>query len=520
MTSLVRSRTVCTRSPRLCVVALLPAVRIARRGVFHLLGRQNAYRADSTSKEVSTIRIHADRLDKSKVFLDKKAYGIPFHVSDSEAVDAVCRHHATSVEIHSVERYLLPFWLLSTSAGGSFRAELLQQDPAFMTQRHAYVWVEGPRYEFSYPFGEYLPINQIGASYVEPLSMVESCLAGTHVPAMLISRFELLKELEAMPHKPKVIPFAMSTVTALSIAEKRTTRRMVLDRIDKELKKFHGAFVKSNVTVTNVFLEATRIRPAFLPLMKLMVSTTSHPTPVPAFVCGATGRVVGPVLHLPPSKRLGLATTVMIATLLGLAPLIAPGTATAGAIAAAVTAVTAQNQLRSLRFHAEQSRQLKELQTTGLLNLAADSTGYRWTPDDEERQEYEYREELRRRAKEKEAFEQRVKEDAARDKARRMGNQFDPKHRRRTDLIDADPLGYYELLGLKGREFSATSKEISRAFREAVRVHHPDVSVSKDEEGKKQYMQKIIEAYKILSNPKSKKAYDAGEMQKASSVNE
>lgn len=461
---------------------------------------------------VAAFAVNADRLEKGKTIINKKAHGIPFHISDAEAVDNVCRHHGAAVEIHSVERFLMPFWLTETSAAGTFKADLLQHDRMNITQPHYFLWLEGPRYQFNYPFGEYMPMNQVSASYREPLKVVERCLTGTHVPSMLLSRFELLHEVEKMEHRPTVIPFTMSTVTALSVIERRVNRRVVLDRIDRELRKFHGSFLKSNVSVTSLQMVASSIRPAFLPLFKLTVSTISHSTPVPAFICGATGKVVGPVLHVQRRKRLGLAAAAAVGTLLSLAPLVEPGVATAAALAVVASSGFVQQAVQWARFVREQAHQMAQLKSVGVLNLVADSTGYRWTPEEEEKEEYEYREELRRQARARDAFEQRVKEEAARDRARAHGTHFDPKSRRRTDLADVDPRGYYELLGLKGKEFSATAKDITKAFREAVRVHHPDVHPEGEAENKKRHMQRIIEAYKILHNPKTKKSYDSGEM--------
>ncbi|KPA77148.1 hypothetical protein ABB37_07079 [Leptomonas pyrrhocoris] len=467
---------------------------------------------NSDETAVAAFAINADRLEKNKTIINKKAFGIPFRISDAEAVDNVCRHHSTAVEIHKVERFLMPFWLTQTSAGGTFKAELLQHDKTYLTHPHNFVWLEGPRYEFSYPFGEFMPVNQVSASYREPISVVEQCLAGTHVPSMLISRFELLHEVEKMPHKPIVVPFTMSTITALSVVERRVNRRLVMDRIDRELRKFHGSFLKSNITVTSMHMEALGIRPVFLPLFKLVVSTVSHSTPVPAFLCGATGKVVGPVLHIRRRKRLGVAASAAIGTLLSLAPLVEPGVATAAALTAGVSSSFVLQTLSRVRFLQSQMRLMAQLKSVGVLNLVADNAGYRWTPEEEEKEEYEYREELRRQARAKDTFEQRVKEETARDRARARGHQFDPKNRRRTDLIDADPLGYYDLLGLKGKEFAATPKEITKAFREAVRLHHPDVHPEAEAETKKKHIQRIIEAYKILHDPKTKKSYDSGEM--------
>ncbi|KAG5509346.1 hypothetical protein JKF63_06656 [Porcisia hertigi] len=467
---------------------------------------------NTEDQAVTAFAINADRLEKGKTMIKKKAHGIPFHISDAEAVDNVCRHHGTSVEIHSVERFLMPFWLTETTAAGAFKADLLQHDRTNITQPHYFLWLEGPRYQFSYPFGEYMPMNQLSASYREPLEVVERCLTGTHVPSMLLSRFELLQEIEKMEHRPTVIPFTMSTITALSVLERRLNRRIVMDRIDRELHKFHGSFLKSNVSVTSLHMAVLGIRPVFLPLMKLMVSTVSHSTPVPAYICGATGKVVGPVLHVQRGKRLGLAASMATGTLLSLAAFVKPGVATAAALMAGVSSVYVQQAIHQARFKREQIYQMAQLKSVGVLNLVADSAGYRWTPQEEEKEEYEYREELRRQARAKSSFEQRVKQEAARDRARAHGNHFDPKNRRRSDLADVDPRGYYELLGLKGRELSATAKDITKAFREAVKMHHPDVHPEGEAETTKLHMQCIIEAYKVLHDAKTKKAYDSGEM--------
>ncbi|ESL06370.1 hypothetical protein TRSC58_05958 [Trypanosoma rangeli SC58] len=302
----------------------------------------------------------------------------------------------------------------------------------------------------------------------------------------------------------------MSTVTALTILDSRLSRNMVLRRIDQELVKFHGSYVRSSVTLTSVFKESVGIRPVFLPMMRFMVSAGASATPVPSFVCGATGKVVGPVLHFTPRARLSVMVLAGTTAMLTLAPVVDSGMTAAAVIASAVASVYLWRYLLKLRFLKEQARQMAELKTTGMLYFSSDQNGYRWSPEDEERAEYEYREELRQRARRKEAFEQQVKEEAARDEARSK-RHIDPKNRRRTDLENVDPLGYYQLLGLSGRELNATAKDIASAFREAARRHHPDV-VHRDSDESKNTMQRIIHAYKILRDPKKKKAYDSGQL--------
>nr|CCC91570.1 putative chaperone protein DNAj [Trypanosoma congolense IL3000] len=494
-------------SPALKLVQLLQKRTMA--GLFE----EEEGPAGSSEKNISTFARSLDQLEVNGTRVIKKASGIPFHISEAEALDSVCRHHGTSVRAHSVDLYMMPFWLVATAAGGSFRVEVLQKDPSYLTQQHCLVWVEGPNYEFHYPFGEHHPFNQVSASYLHPLSMVDHCLAGTHVPSMLISRFELFKELETMERRPRVIPFTMSTATALSVVGSRLTRSRVLRRIDQELLKFHGSFVKSNLTVTSIYKESISIRPVFLPMMRFAVTTGASSSQCVNFVCGATGKVVGPVLHLSQRKRMSVVLLSGSVTLLALSAAVGPGVATAASIAAAAISLRVQQYLMLLYFRGQQARHMAELKTAGMTYFTSDEQGYRWSPEDEEREEYEYREELRRQARKRQSFEQHVKEEAARDEARRTRN-INPRERRRNDLQNVDPLGYYKLLGLVGREFSATGKDIAKAFREAAQRHHPDVANGEDTDSEARgRMQEIIHAYKILRDPKTKKAYDSGQLE-------
>ncbi|RNF10103.1 putative chaperone protein DNAj [Trypanosoma rangeli] len=193
----------------------------------------------------------------------------------------------TSPSTLARKRRWMPVWLGTTAASGSFRANVLQKDPALLTLQHCLVWVERPSYESHYPFGEHHVFNQVSTSYLHPLSAVERCVAGTHVPSMLILCFELLRKLEGM------------------------------------------------------------------------------------------------------------------AAMLTLAPVVDSGMTTAAVIASAVASVYIRRYLLTLRFLKEQARQMAELKTTGMLYFFSDQNGYRWTLEDEERAEYEYREELRQRARRK-----------------------------------------------------------------------------------------------------------------------
>ena len=60
---------------------------------------------------------------------------------------------------------------------------------------------------------------------------------------------------------------------------------------------------------------------------------------------------------------------------------------------------------------------------------------------------------------------------------------------------------HYQLLGVAA---AATGAEIRRRFRELVKKYHPDVTPGV--EGSR--FREIMAAYRVLSNPRSRKAYD------------
>ncbi|MFB3924268.1 MAG: J domain-containing protein [Terriglobia bacterium] len=60
---------------------------------------------------------------------------------------------------------------------------------------------------------------------------------------------------------------------------------------------------------------------------------------------------------------------------------------------------------------------------------------------------------------------------------------------------------HYELLGVPA---NATGTAIRQRFRELVKKYHPDVTPGV--EGNR--FREITEAYRVLSNPRSRKAYD------------
>ena len=62
---------------------------------------------------------------------------------------------------------------------------------------------------------------------------------------------------------------------------------------------------------------------------------------------------------------------------------------------------------------------------------------------------------------------------------------------------------YYEVLGLP-RE--ASEAEIKKAYRRLARAHHPDANP--DDSGAEERFKELTEAYEVLSNPESRRAYD------------
>ncbi|MGC9036663.1 MAG: DnaJ domain-containing protein, partial [Verrucomicrobiia bacterium] len=63
---------------------------------------------------------------------------------------------------------------------------------------------------------------------------------------------------------------------------------------------------------------------------------------------------------------------------------------------------------------------------------------------------------------------------------------------------------YYEILGVPR---DATEEEIKKAFRKLARQYHPDVA--KDKKAAEEKFKEINEAYEVLSNPETRKKYDA-----------
>lgn len=63
-------------------------------------------------------------------------------------------------------------------------------------------------------------------------------------------------------------------------------------------------------------------------------------------------------------------------------------------------------------------------------------------------------------------------------------------------------MNYYEILGIS---YTATQEEVKKAFRTLAKQYHPDVN---KEDNATEMMQKITEAYEVLSDINKRKEYD------------
>ncbi len=77
--------------------------------------------------------------------------------------------------------------------------------------------------------------------------------------------------------------------------------------------------------------------------------------------------------------------------------------------------------------------------------------------------------------------------------------------RRTSPPIDPDAANLYELLGVR---FEATSAEITRAYREAMKRFHPDRVPPEYRPAAESICKDLNRAYSILSNPVKRVAYD------------
>ncbi len=68
-----------------------------------------------------------------------------------------------------------------------------------------------------------------------------------------------------------------------------------------------------------------------------------------------------------------------------------------------------------------------------------------------------------------------------------------------------ETLDYYKILEIK---YTASESEIKQAYHSLMRKHHPDKVLVSEREAAHEKSSKIIEAYKILSNPMKRAEYD------------
>ena len=486
------------------------------------------YNADANEPTFDFFHTNEPQLAKDQLKIEQKAYGISFRISDQKALDAATIHHQTHVEVDHVERFLAPFWIGHIQLSGIFEGSIYTVDPeaSFSNQYH---WKDTGQYRFNFPLPDHVPFNQVAASYSVPPMMVEACLTGDHVPSMLISRHELLEEVQQMKCPPKILPFDRSTTTALTYMRAGITQQVLDNLLYNELRKHHS-FTSHSLHHSALFHDAVSIRPVFLPLFKLKVRTQSNEFPVTTWVCGATGHVSGAVVHQHSTSQAKIAALGGISTLLTTLPIVEPTAALVFAVAGAVGAC--QISSASKRREAARAASMEEAEgyLTAELCEETDSQGLKWTVETEETAEYIFREELRAKARKRAEFEQRVQEETMQDEAIKRGStRFHGRRSRRvrpSGLFDDedlgvheddeiyDPLGYYEVLGLNEEaRRKATSKDIAQAFREAARKNHPDTlgpAAGTKADRAKEAMQKIVEAYNILRDPKLRAEYDSG----------
>lgn len=73
----------------------------------------------------------------------------------------------------------------------------------------------------------------------------------------------------------------------------------------------------------------------------------------------------------------------------------------------------------------------------------------------------------------------------------------------------ADTSNLYTVLGLKELMFRASQKDIKRAYRKAILIHHPDKKVGGGKQEEDPVFLKIQEAYETLSDEKRRRVYDS-----------
>eukprot|EP01127_Copromyxa_protea_P005311 TRINITY_DN15257_c0_g1_i1.p1 TRINITY_DN15257_c0_g1~~TRINITY_DN15257_c0_g1_i1.p1 ORF type:complete len:572 (-),score=174.04 TRINITY_DN15257_c0_g1_i1:108-1823(-) len=84
-------------------------------------------------------------------------------------------------------------------------------------------------------------------------------------------------------------------------------------------------------------------------------------------------------------------------------------------------------------------------------------------------------------------------------------------HRKKNALDTLFTENYYDLLGLGHLKWKATQDDLKKAYRQAVLVHHPDKQAQATNTSDDEVFKTLQKGYEILSNPKTRKAYDSQE---------
>ena len=491
---------------RRVVAGQMPITHCVVRGLVEMFeSKETAPRAIPLN---FSLRGHTSSLDTSKCVISRQLTGISFKVSDDKAVDALFAYHGGAVHIHGVRRVMVPFWVSKSSAGGTMSGDVYTNDPTKALVRRK-VWLSLPKMDFQYPLEEHLLFNQQAATYEYPLDSLNQCLRGSHVPSMLQSRFELLEELQSLKQTPTILPFSMSTDTAAKLLDKRIDHSLIHHYGKKEMEKHYGSHPYMRLQIDSMGAFLNQVRPTLLPMYVFTLTSATISVPTHSFVCGATGRVEGPKFAL--SRRDEWSTSAASAVAMGLSviPFVDPPLVVCAGLLGAALGRLGLKEFRKVQFRQAAAGWAGGGKRDEAKHYETDRHGYRWTVESEERAEYEHREEIRAKARRKAEFQERLREDMERDQARRSGRMFNGTHKARRDVLESDPLGYYELLGLKGRERLATPKDIQTAFRAAAQKHHPDIN-SEEESVAKEAMQQVLKAYGVLKDANKRKLYDSG----------
>jgi len=475
----------------------------------------------SLSIHNADLRIGNPEAKKTDVTIRKQAYGVPFKIDDRRALECALRFHtagpfavSSASEIVNVKRLLVPFWFGTSAVHGQYRAQVRTTSSMSLTdQSDVY---KTPKFDFYYPLGDHDRLNQVLGTASLPDVEIETALCGDHIPSMLLSRYELLEHCQKMKTPPTLVPFDFSVKAGVEVIASRLTRALVVKLAQKELRKFYGDYDYAKVGIVGWGREVVSISPVFLPVYVFDVQYRGKKYPL--YVCGVTGKASAPTM-LYNFHKMSVAVGMTVGFLCGSAtynPLVGAAT---GAAALGATFVAAQTRIAAKAAS-------EELRVNSRITQGKHFPGWMWTVEEEEKWEYEHREELRHRMRKRMEFERRVKEEQSRETAYQNARQQQQEEGRprdeeeRTVHVDGavrkaglDPLGYYKMLGLQGREKSATREEIISAFRKLAKLHHPDVQptgegIDAKPGGDPQKMQAIIEAYNVLRDAGLRKEYD------------